>query len=139
MSRSGYVDVDDLDACDQGSQNLWRGTVMRAFRGKRGQAFLIEMHAALDAMPAKRLIAKEIVNDRGEACAIGVVALSRGIDVSNLDSTDGDAVGAAFGVAQSLAREIEYMNDEAGYTTETPEERWRRMRAWVAAQIKVTP
>jgi len=47
MSRSGYSD----DCDDQWSLICWRGAVKSAIRGKRGQAFLKEMLAALDALP----------------------------------------------------------------------------------------
>jgi hypothetical protein len=38
----------------------WRGAVASAIRGGRGQAFLREMLAAMDAMPVKRLVANEL-------------------------------------------------------------------------------
>lgn len=72
----------------------------------------------------------------GEACALGALAHKRGIDTSEIDAEDPDCVGAAFGIARSLAAEIEYENDEANYYPETPEERWQRMRAWVASNIE---
>ncbi len=53
MSRSGYSD--DLD---QGDLNRWRGAVASAIRGKRGQSFLRELLASLDAMPRKELISE---------------------------------------------------------------------------------
>ena len=40
-----------------------------------------------------------------------------------------------FGIAQAMAAEITYMNDEYPYQSETPEARWARMRAWVERQI----
>jgi hypothetical protein len=129
MSRSGYSD-------DCENLALYRNAVDRAIRGKRGQAFLREMAAALDAMPVKRLIAGEVVRDSEHVCAIGSVALARGTDVADLDITDGDAVGATFGVARALACEIAYENDGGLYEVEeTPSSRWTRMRAWVAAQL----
>lgn len=131
MSRSGYVD--DYD--DVGSLNLYRGTVARAMRGKRGQAFLREMAAALDAMPVKELVAGEVVRDSEHVCAMGSVALARKLDVSTLDVEDGDKVGATFGIARALACEIAYENDECGSHKETPGERWTRMRAWVDAHL----
>ena len=39
-----------------------------------------------------------------------------------------------FGIAPALAREIVWENDEAGWYDETPESRWKRMRAWVASR-----
>ncbi len=131
MSRSGYTDEGDCD-----NLGLWRASIARATRGKRGQAFLHEMAAALDAMPVKELIAGEVVREDNQVCAIGSVALARGLKVTELDVYDGDAVGKTFGIAQCLAREIAFENDDDfGSKTETPAERWRRMRTWVASQL----
>lgn len=145
MSRSGYTD--DY-GCDDNTLFLYRGSVERAIRGKRGQALLRDLLAALDAMPEKRLISGCGVDAEGdevyflerdgEACALGALARKRGIDTSEIDAENPDCVGAAFGIARSLAAEIEYENDEANYYPETPEERWQRMRTWIAAQIKET-
>ena len=133
MSRSGYSE--DFDG-ETGLLNLYRGTVTRAIKGKRGQAFLREMADALDAMPIKELIANDVVSPEGQVCAIGSVALARGLDVTNLDIHDGDEVGKAFGVARSLACEIAFVNDDDfSYRTETPADRWKRVRAWVADQV----
>lgn len=123
MSRSGYS-----DDCEY--LGLYRGAVDRAISGKRGQKFLTELLAALDAMPVKELVAGEIVRDSEHVCALGSVAIARGLDVSSLDVGDGDAVGARFGIAWSLA-------NECGSRNETPAQRWQRMRAWVdAARVK---
>ena len=130
MSRSGYID--DWD--EVGLMNLYRANVARASMGKRGQKLLREMAAALDAMPVKELVAGEIVRDSSHVCALGSVALARGLDVSQLDPTDGETVGRTFGIASCLAREIAYENDENG--PETRAQRWTRMRAWVDANVR---
>lgn len=144
MSRSGYV-----DCLDSGELNCWRGAVESAIRGKRGQAFLRELLAALDAMPKKRLITRDLVTEEGECCAIGSVAIARGQDVSELDTHEPSDVADAFGIARALAAEIEFLNDDDfGHEVwcwtgpkyqETPEHRWKRMRDWVARQIIVQP
>lgn len=79
MSRSGYTDDYDEDPLANGR---WRAQVKSAIRGKRGQAFLRELADAMDAMPEKVLIAEELVDADGDACAIGVVCKARGIDTS---------------------------------------------------------
>ena len=53
MSRSGYTEDGD---CDNPIYLLWPSIVERSIKGKRGQAFLKELLADLDAMPDKRLI-----------------------------------------------------------------------------------
>lgn len=128
MSRSGYSEY-----CE--NAQLWRGAVTKAIGGKRGQAFLREMLAVLDAMENKRLISDDLVAG-GEVCAIGAVGRARGIDMRGMDPADSDRVGAAFGIARVMVAEIVYENDEAVWYAEAPEERWERMRQWVAEQIR---
>ena len=130
MSRSGYSDDYDYNQL-----MLYRNTVERAIKGKRGQAFLQELAKALDDMPEKRLIAWELITKTGEVCAIGSVCKARGLDVSGVDVEDADAVGDLVGIARSMAAEIEYENDEAGRSDETPEERWVRVRRWVQEKL----
>jgi hypothetical protein len=134
MSRSGYSD-------DCENLELWRGAVDRAIQGKRGQAFLKDLLAALDAMPEKALIA-DALECEGKVCAIGALGKARGIDMSRIDPEESKTVAKTFGIAPALAKEIVYENDE-GYAywgtgkPETPEQRWQRMRNWVAKQIVI--
>jgi len=130
MSRSGYSD--DFDGW---STIRWRGAVEAALRGKRGQAFLVELRDALDAMPVKELIAHELVAN-GSFCTLGVVGQKRGIALSDIDSEDSDTVAQQFGIAPAMAKEIVFMNDESEWSDETPQQRWSRMRHWVKLQIK---
>ena len=168
MSRSGYHD--DCEGWD-----LIRGAVKSAIRGRRGQAFLKEMLAALDALPEKRLITEDLVIDGenggfivggdtlvaehvggttfsyygtvskppevckiGDVCALGAVAAARKMQVSDIDPHDPYQVAPAFGIAEAMAREIVYENDEGTYALETPEERFERMRKWIVANINGT-
>ncbi|HQT62796.1 hypothetical protein [Acidiphilium sp.] len=131
MSRSGYSD--DYD--DDRMLYLWRGTVARAINGKRGQKFLREMRDALDAMPNKRLIDGDLISD-GEVCAIGSVGVAKGVPMDDLDPENPEEIAARFGISAALVQEIEYMNDEYPWISESPEARWSRMRAWVSKQIK---
>lgn len=130
MSRSGYCD--DMD--DQWAHICWRGAVASSIRGKRGQAFLRELIDALDALAEKRLIAHDL-QAGDNVCAIGSVGLRRGLDMSALNPEDSESIAGAFGIADPLVREIEYMNDEV-YWRETPEDRWQRIRAWAVANLK---
>lgn len=131
MSRSGYND----DCGDNWQFICWRGAVASAMRGKNGQAFLKEMLAALDALPDKRLISYDLENS-GEVCALGAVGKARGTPM-DIDPEDHEAVAARFGIPHSLACEVMFMNDEFNaWKKETPEDRFLRMRAWVAKQIK---
>jgi len=129
MSRSGYSeDLDDWDLI------RWRGQVASAIRGKRGQKLLKDLLAALDAMPEKELIAEELEAEDGAVCALGCLGKARGLNMSNLDPEDPDQVAVAFDIAPQLAQEIVYENDEGRYG-ETPQQRWTRMRAWVASRV----
>ena len=131
MSRSGYGDGCD----DNWSLIRWRGAVESSIRGKRGQAFLKEMLAAMDALPERKLIAEEL-EAGGAVCAIGSVGRVRGIDMTGIDPEDSARVAATFGIAEPLAREIVFMNDEGGAWNEPAEVRFNRMRRWVERLIR---
>lgn len=131
MSRSGYTDNCD----DPLIYGRWTAQVKSAIRGKRGQAFLQELLVAMDAMPVKELIEEELVTSEGDCCTMGVICKSRNIDVTNIDPTEAEEVGDTLGIAYQMAAEIAYQNDEAGSSVETPEQRWVRMRKWVAYRI----
>ncbi len=134
MSRSGYS-----DDCETWSLIRWRGAVASALRGRRGQEFLIELRDALDAMPDKKLIADRLQDTSGCFCTLGVIGAKRGIDMSGLDPNDREAVSAKFGIAEAMAAEIVFENDEAwSWKRETPEQRWVRMREWVGQQIRAS-
>lgn len=126
MSRSGYSD-------DCENVQLWRGNVDRAIKGKKGQEFFKELLTALDALPHKRLIQYNLI-DGSECCALGAVALSRGLDVSEVDESEPEEVAAALGIRSMLAQEVAYMNDEYQLLN-TPEERWQRIRNWVVENL----
>jgi hypothetical protein len=136
MSRHGFTD----DCDDNLAAGRWAGRVASAIRGKRGQAFLRELRDAMDAMPEKRLISEELVTADGECCALGCVAKARGLDVSMVDPEESEVVANLFGIAECLAREVVYQNDEAWSRGEmTPEKRWSIVRRWVDEKIKADP
>lgn len=130
MSRSGYSD-------DCENLGLWRQAVQRSISGKRGQAFLKELLAALEAMPTKRLISGELQDKHGEVCAIGSVGAMRGVDMGALDIDNPAQIAKAFGIAPALVQEIEFINDDdfAYWNRTEPEKRWELMHAWVKKQI----
>ena len=130
MSRSGYTD--DYES----GSHLWRGVVASATRGRRGQRLLRDLLVALDAMPVKELIVGSL-RAEGEVCALGALGQQRGMDLEVIDPEDCDRVAEAFDIASPLAREIAWINDEAGpWQGETPATRWTRVRAWVVEQIR---
>lgn len=138
MSRHGYSD--DID---QWALIKWRGQVASAIRGKRGQRLLVDLVKALDAMPEKALIAEKLIDheDGDAVCALGAVGVKRGLAMENLDPEEYETVAEAFDVAEQLAREIAYVNDEGGHWRrgETPQERWQRVRAWAVKHIQPVP
>jgi hypothetical protein len=131
MSRSGYSD--DLD---HWALIRWRGAVNASIKGARGQKLLRELATAMDAMPEKVLIADDLVDVEGDACALGVVGRARGIDLAAIDPEDPPQVAQAFDIANALAQEIVYINDECGGYLETPAQRWVRVRNWVDENLK---
>jgi hypothetical protein len=140
LGRSGYDDYDG--DCDQWANIRWRGAVSSAIRGKRGQAFLKEMLAALDVLPEKKLIAGELELD-GQVCALGAVGKVRGIDMSDINPEDYAHVAKTFGIPRALACEIMYENDCNAYAcsneNDNPECRYFRMRRIAESWIKKIP
>jgi hypothetical protein len=112
MSRSGYTD--DID--DTWRHIMWRGRVASSIRGKRGQALLRDLLAALDAMPDKKLYPNSFSTASGEYCTLGVLGAARGTKMDDLgdaeEGCDERLVAERFGVAAPLVQEIMYMNDE---------------------------
>lgn len=130
MSRSGYRDYDGDENWDL---IRWRGAVASAIRGKRGQAFLRELKTALEELPTHELVTNALQSECG-VCTLGAIGLKRSIDMSTIDPEDREQVSKAFGIAESLAAEIEYLNDEH-WVPETDSQRFDRMHAWVAVHI----
>lgn len=136
MSRSGY-----LDDCE--NLELYRGTVNRSIRGRRGQAFIRELISALDAMPVKELAANLFVEESegGKCCAMGAVALARGLPRERLAQfNDEYAAGAAnlLGISNAMASEIAFENDGHefwGTDKFTDEQRFEYMRSWATGNI----
>lgn len=143
MGRSGYDD----DMSGNWSFICYRGAVKSAINGARGQMFLREMLTALDALPYKALIANDLeghakqsvshwgIVDVPAVCAIGAVGKKRFIDMTMIDAYDTEAVATTFGIADAMAREIMFENDEGG-RRETPEQRFHRVRQWVVDHLR---
>ncbi len=154
MSRSGLSD----DCDEQWMEALWRGRVRSASRGKRGQKFYRELLGALDAMPVKELHA-EVFDDsmEGKVCALGALCRVRHIDVVDADPDDdriAEELAIKLDVSDCLTRTVIWENDEGGHdrfialkhealhgqwsarVLESPWDRWQRMRAWVAGNIR---
>lgn len=158
MSRSGYSE--DYGDDDPLALGRYRAQVASATRGKRGQALLRELLAALDAMPDKRLAAGDLEAD-GQYCALGLVGQARGMDLAAIDTYDFESLGLTFNIAEQLAREIMWVNDD--HVSETRwamheicgpmklwdkhhqsvrvtnenagAERWRTVREWAVGKI----
>lgn len=139
MSRSGYSD--DIDPW---ALIRWRGAVNSAMSGTRGQAFIREAIAALDAMPEKSLGANSLRTSEGEFCTLGAVAHARGKTLAELETLPADdyegldrrVLAKTLGIAPAMTAEIMFMNDEANWYNETGAARWLRMRNWLASQLK---
>lgn len=132
MSRSGY-------SCELDNWDLirYRGAVTSAIKGKRGQAFLKELLATLDAMPEKKLIRGDLATPQGEVCALGSVAVARGLNVAELDSENHKSMADALGINEKLVAEIEFINDDDfTYCQLTDEDRFIYVRRWVVKNIR---
>lgn len=134
MGRHGYTDDYDDDVLQLGR---WRAQVSSALRGKRGQRFLRDLIHALDALPEKILIKGDLVNTEGEVCALGALGKYRSLpDIESMDSEDWEALGSVFDIADQLAQETMYVNDERDGDDG---DRWRAVREWAVKQLRIEP
>lgn len=142
---------------------LFQANVDRATKGKRGQALLKEIEAALLAMPEKRL-SRHIVCQGGEVCMLGAMAVERAVragkgraeamaeleaqakkwgqydkDDEDWDESDDETFVYLKDLldihSESLAWMLVYQNDEGAWDARTPEQLWERMLKWVQARI----
>lgn len=133
MSRSGYVfDLENWQMI------MWRGQVASATRGKRGQELFKDLVDSLESMTNKSLITTELSAPDGEVCALGAVGIKRAIAMEDIDPEDSERVALIFNIAEPLAKEIAFMNDEY-FDRETPEERHTKMLAWAKSCLVVKP
>lgn len=121
---------------------LFGANVERALNGKRGQALLKEIEAALLALPSKRLIGSAIC-EKGEVCLLGAVAIERAMKAGKTrvealadleknavewgqcdepEALDDDNMFAYLKdlldiKQESLAWQLVYENDESGWET----------------------
>lgn len=129
MGRHGMCEVELLE--DNWAYICYRGAVKSAIKGNRGQAFLKDLITSLESLPEKKLIEGELEHD-GMYCAIGSVGASRGIDMSNIDAYDSNKIAEIFGIAPSLVREIEWINDQVC----SDEVRWRMVYNWAKSNLE---
>lgn len=166
MSRSGYVDCDGGDEFDHLRAAGWRANVRRCVGSRKGQVFMWELYLALESLPDRALVTGALVDLEGSYCTLGALARYRGLTIpESLRVTDegepddyefAEAMGPFFGIKGMLAREVMYANDEADdwhdvpgpptrpwcstpSRTDSPKERWQRMRAWVVEQLRGIP
>jgi hypothetical protein len=72
--RINYSDDEDFP----GQFHIWQANCRRSLRGKKGQAALRRLEAALLAMPEKTLRHGKLVAHDGSVCAIGALARAEG-------------------------------------------------------------
>lgn len=139
MSRAGFGDGDDTYPYE-----LWERTVQNAITGKRGQKFLRELVAALDALQEKKLTTHRLRDETGMVCAIGAVCVRKGIDTQPLEPREDEEhlhwppLASALNISETLVRVVEHENDERDecrFPRWTPEERWQHVRDWAQGMI----
>lgn len=136
-----------------GQAELWQANCERSLKGKKGQASLRDLEAALLALPSPRLIAGELQNKAGEVCAIGALAKFKGhecpivaygldefgdteIDPIDVESATID-LAKTLGVPRMVAIAVAAENDAAWVKLDS-EQRYQRVLAWVRQEIQPT-
>ena len=110
--RLNYSEDEDFP----GQFNIWQANCRRSLQGKRGQAALKRLEAALLGMPTKRLIREAIseVNEsagRLEVCALGAVAMMEGHEQILYGDDEAEEAGVAMGFPRLVAWKVVEQND----------------------------
>lgn len=141
MSR--FWDDESDDPLDWGR---YEAAKLSTLRGRRGQAFLRELVAALDALPQPEL-SEGALGDRrtGCVCALGAVALAQGDSFDDLAKDNGnwgpDEAAEWYSISPTLANEIISANDDwrDGNTVDVRRSRWRHVRSWAVSHLIKPP
>lgn len=166
MSR---IDEDWEPTCIEDELRGWafQANIRRAVAGKKGRKFLLELEAALLALPAKRLAlgamaaseglggfdGKPIVAT-GDVCALGAVAVARAVSAGKsrdaalhelAEKFDPEERGwkltqdaaSHLKICHPLAYAVVWNNDLSHRLT--PEERYEKVLAWVRAKLNGEP
>lgn len=153
---------DDYDEDFPGQWELWQANFERHMNGAAGQRALLDLHAALKAMPEPRLIAGRLADENGQVCTVGALALHRRTvkgedpetvledlaqqisqETAETDSWESEEVtvhaGVSVGLRRMMAQHLGHLNDQDGSWQETPEERYVRVLRWVESKIQAVP
>jgi hypothetical protein len=128
---------------DQWGWIRWAGAAKKAINGKQGQALLKELEAALLALPEPKLIAGEFAMSDGEVCALGALALARGVPAEEMAKWEEDPETAEtkLGMSYTLAWEIIAANDDGAYPGHsyyakwTDEKRYEYVLNWIRQHL----
>ena len=132
MSRINYTEDEDFP----GQFELWQANCDRSLKGRKGQRELQVLREALLALPVKHLAHGVLETADGEMCAIGAYAKHKGLDLSHFDPDyASDEVGKAVGMPPLVAWKVVEMNDEWFGHEFTPEQRYKKMLAWVESLL----
>ena len=138
MSRSGYTD--DWDG-DNWQMIMANGAYQKAVKGKRGQAFLREALAVLEAMETKELV-EDTLQEDGAYCVLGAVGAARGLNLDEINTNNYPQLSQVFNISKTLARQLMHENDEwvewrVGMTpAEERHKRWLAVHRYLSMSIR---
>jgi hypothetical protein len=152
VSRFG---CDDYDEDYPNQWFLWQHNLDRHVKGPQGQRDLLDLHAALLALPERKLIGGRLADEKGGVCAVGALAVAR--RVSNGEDREavirelaeaipeheydyGDITaqtGKSVGLKYMLAWTIGDLNDD--FHKVTDEQRFDLVLKWVESNILPVP
>jgi hypothetical protein len=133
------------DDCNPSEEGLRQGWLRSAIRGQRGQRFLRDLVAALDALPAPELSSGSLEDpETGCCCAFGAVRRFRGPENVRLcfhpeeEDMTPDSLAEPFGVPETLAWAVVQANEEmsSGNTERDRRRRWAEVRAWAVCNLQ---
>jgi hypothetical protein len=133
------------DDCGPSEEGLRQGWLRSAIRGQRGQRFLRDLVAALDALPTPELSSGALEDpETGCCCAFGAVLRFRGAENVPLwfhpeeEDMMPDSLAEPFDVSKTLAWAVVQANEEmcSSNTEQDRRRRWAEVRAWAVCNLQ---
>lgn len=129
--RIGYSEDENFP----GQFALWQANCDRSLAGRKGQAVLGELKAALLALPSRRLIADQL-DDGIDCCAIGALVRHKGLSPKADPECAMEEVGVECGMPRLVAWMIVELNDVI-LQSRSPEERYVAVLDWVGGHRRM--
>lgn len=134
--------------------DFWWHNVEQVYKSKRGKRVLLEVKAALAALPKRRLLGGQFadliynedgdITGVGEVCVIGAYCYAKGMEprhhheTEDMNEFETAEAGEYYGMSRVMAWDLSYRNDESFGELEAGA-RWFAMYGFICKKLLENP